>query len=231
MHRHASFQFPDFKVERFLQLFLQAFHAVKAFLFLFFFYNLLLCLLFPVVDVFLLFPFWRPPGRRINDRMHLVYTACVCALCLLLLDFLTSSSSSRCANKKQRGVVFFDGGEKSLSVVVLFFCCSLQSKIKKTLQFLFFQKHIIYTQYTLSFCVLYPRETFFCLLSATLLLVYTRIKRCARCESLSFFLSFLSFTRVARKRLKRIFFKSRMWTTNSSFAFETRKRRARRDGK
>ena len=179
---------------------------MKAFLFLFFFYNLLLCLLFPVVDVFLLFPFWRPPGRRNNDRMHLVYTARVCALCLLLLDFLTSSSSSRCANKKQRGVVFFDGGEKSLSVVVLFFCCSLQSKIKKTLQFLFFQKHIIYTQYTLSFCVLYPRETFFCLLSATLLLVYTRIKRCARCESLSFFLSFLSFTRVARKRLKRIFF-------------------------
>ena len=78
-----------------------------------------------------------------------MYTARVCALCLLLLDFLTSSSSSRCANKKQRGVVFFDGGEKSLSVVVLFFCCSLQSKIKKTLQFLFFSKthnlHAIHT--------------------------------------------------------------------------------------
>ena len=142
MHRHASFQFPDFKVERFLQLFLQAFHAVKAFLFLFFFYNLLLCLLFPVVVVFLLFPFWRPPGRRNNDRMHLVYTACVCALCLLLLLLLDVQT------KNKGGWSFLTAG-KRVCCVVLFFCCSLQSKIKKTLQFLFFSKthnlHAIHT--------------------------------------------------------------------------------------
>ena len=178
MHRHASFQFPDFKVERFLQLFLQAFHAVKDFLFLFFFHNLLLCLLFPVVVVFLLFPFWRPPGRRNNDRMHLVYTACVCALCL---DFFFTSSSSRCANKSGKWSFLTAGTDERV-------CCSKIIQRNVTLQFLCSKKNI--TQYTLSFCVLYPRETFFCLLSATLLLVYTRIKRCARCESLSFFLSF-----------------------------------------
>ena len=128
-------------------------------------------------------------------------------------------------NKSGKWFLFFDGGDEKC--VLLF-----SKKQKKRFNFCFVQrkKNIIYTQYTLSFCVLYPRETFFCLLSATLLLVYTRIKRCARCESLSFFL-FFSFIHVARKRLKRIFFKSRMWTTNSSFAFETRKRRARRDGK
>ena len=109
---------------------------------------------------------------------------------------------------KNKGGLFLTAGKR----VCCWFCFSDMSvvlfnqKSKKRFNFCFFQKHIIYTQYTLSFCVLYPRETFFCLLSATLLLVYTRIKRCARCESLSFFLSFLSFTHVARKRLKRIFF-------------------------
>jgi len=97
-------------------------------------------------------------------------------------------------NKSGKWFLFFDGGDEKC--VLLF-----SKKQKKRFNFCFVQrkKNIIYTQYTLSFCVLYPRETFFCLLSATLLLVYTRIKRCARCESLSFFLSFFSFFHSCRQ--------------------------------
>ena len=154
MHRHASLQFPDFKVERFLQLFLQAFHAVKAFLFLFFFHNLLLCLLLFVivyVDVFLLFPFWRPPGRRNNDRMHLVYTACVCAL---LLDFFFTSSSSRCANKTKvvSGFCFLTAGTKSV------FCCFLKSKKNASIFVLFKEKKTSSTRNTHSLFAYCIRE-------------------------------------------------------------------------
>ena len=103
-------------------------------------------------------------------------------------------------------VLFLTAGTFVLLLLYIFLVFFLPNKnTKKRFKFVFKKKHIIYAQYTLSFCVLYPRETFFCLLSATLLLVYTRMKRCARCESLSFF-SFFSFFHVAKKTLKAHFF-------------------------
>ena len=122
-------------------------------------------------------------GPGLHDRVHITLRQQV----LFCPPSPPPPGGEICKTKNKGGWSFLTAGKR---VCVLFFCSSVvlfNQKSKKTLQFLFFQKHIIYTQYTLSFCVLYPRETFFCLLSATLLLVYTRIKRCARCESLSFF--------------------------------------------
>ena len=78
-----------------------------------------------------------------------MYTARVCALCLLLLDFLTSSSSSRCANKKQRGVVFFDGGEKSLLCCFVLLLFSSIKNQKNASIFVFSKTHNLHAIHTL----------------------------------------------------------------------------------